>query len=102
MGCSKCNATGRIGIPNRFPFVSVPCRACAKSVKHTKYPTLDDGEHIIIPRGHMFRFRCCDCGLVHDMYHEVQKDQITLEFWRNRMSTGQLRRHHNFPFKATT
>ena len=60
----------------------------------TKYPKLADGGQVTLEKGDEFRFQCCDCGLVHSIYHEIKGNELTLEFYRNRRATGQIRRHH--------
>lgn len=59
----------------------------------TQYSKLDDDVgQLIDPKEHTLRFACCDCGLVHDLFIEVQEDgKVALFFRRNNRSTGQLR-----------
>ena len=60
----------------------------------TKYPALDDGERVVLCKEDELRFQCCDCGLVHSIYHEVNGEELILRFYRNNRSTGQIRRFH--------
>ena len=38
---------------------------------------------------------CCDCGLVHDIYYEIENNIIIIKKRRNQRSTGQIRRWMN-------
>ncbi len=65
-----------------------------------KYQLKEGGEKTVIDlKEGLLHFQCCDCGLVHDMIFEAWEDKLILRIWRNNRSTGQLRRHHSFPFK---
>ena len=59
----------------------------------SKYPKLDDYEGVEIKKGCIFRFACCDCGLVHDMaIADEGKGKHGIAFKRNKRATAQLRR----------
>jgi len=63
-------------------------------MKHSKYTKLQDCEGIEIDKETIFRFACCDCGLVHDMVIADEEDEkSSLAVRRNSRATAQLRRH---------
>jgi hypothetical protein len=51
------------------------------------------------------RFRCCDCGLVHDIQVRKRKGRFEIRAWLANRSTGQARRwmryHEELVQKAT-
>lgn len=59
-----------------------------------KYPKLQDGECLEIDlKNEDLRYACCDCGLVHTIqFHHIKKDIWHFAFFREKRSTGQLRR----------
>lgn len=60
----------------------------------SKYPKLKDGEGIELGKGELFKFACCDCGLVHDIsIADEDNGNHGIAFRRNKRATGQLRRH---------
>ena len=40
---------------------------------------------------------CCDCGLTHTAIHEIKDGVLKIQWWRNDRSTGQYRRHRQYP-----
>ena len=59
----------------------------------SKYRKLEDYEGVEVKKGYIFRFACCDCGLVHDMAIADEKNKKHgLAFKRNKRATAQLRR----------
>ncbi len=59
-----------------------------------KYDNPKEGEWIQpIRKG--YKFRCCDCGLVHNMDFRIRKRRAQFRAFRNERSTGQIRRHIN-------
>ena len=62
----------------------------------SKYLRIPDGGMVELRKGDELRFECCDCGLVHSIYHEIKDDKLLLRFYRNRHSTGQVRRYRGF------
>ena len=61
----------------------------------TKYPKLKDYEGFEVALGDVFRFACCDCGLVHDMVlADEDNGKHGIAFKRHNRATAQLRRHH--------
>ena len=61
----------------------------------TKYEKFNDCEGPILEDGEIFRFACCDCGLVHSMAVAREEDgRIGLAFKRENRHTAQLRRHN--------
>ncbi len=60
----------------------------------TKYRKLKDYEGVDIDREDgLFRFACCDCGLVHTMAFVVEDKEIGVACRRENRATAQLRRH---------
>lgn len=57
-----------------------------------KYPRLKDGEGVELDAGKIFRFACCDCGLVHDMVIVAKGRKLGLAMRRNKRSTAAMRR----------
>lgn len=57
----------------------------------SRFRFLKDGEWVF--PADKFRFRCCDCGLVHDV--EYRNATSKFKFWvkRNNISTAAVRRH---------
>jgi len=55
----------------------------------------DDGwTRWIAPDMEKYRLSCCDCGLIHDMEYDVDKDgQIWFRAKRNERATAQHRRY---------
>ncbi len=60
-----------------------------------KYEKLNDYEGVLLEPGEeIFRFACCDCGLVHSMAVAQEPDnRIGIAFKRETRATAQLRRH---------
>ena len=54
---------------------------------------VSDGESIIVPVGHHVDLRCCDCGLVHDIWpsYDPSKRMISIMFVRNDEKTKKVR-----------
>lgn len=44
-----------------------------------------------IDRG--YKMACCDCGLVHRMNFRIYEGKIQFQAFRDKASTGQIRRH---------
>jgi hypothetical protein len=59
----------------------------------TKYEKFNDCEGPLLADGEIFRFACCDCGLVHSMVAVKEDGGIGLAFKREKRHTAQLRRH---------
>ena len=58
------------------------------------YKQLEDYEPTFFDwRTSIFRFACCDCGLVHDFVFKPNGAKSYVKFRRNNRSTGQLRRY---------
>lgn len=58
-----------------------------------RYKIIHDGElDIIIPKKQYEVSACCDCGLVHDINYEIKGKKLIIKTYRNRRSTGQMRR----------
>ncbi len=60
-----------------------------------KYQKFYDYEGVLLDPGEdIFRFACCDCGLVHSMAVVPEDDgKIGVAFKRESRATAQLRRH---------
>jgi len=59
-----------------------------------KYKQRKDYEGIEVLPNTLFRFYCCDCGLVHDMTWAIEyNNSLGLVFIRNNRATAQIRRH---------
>lgn len=59
-----------------------------------RYPQLHDGEEFSFNwKTERLKLACCDCCLVHNIDFAVKKDIITFKVFRNKRSTGQLRRY---------
>ena len=53
---------------------------------------LDNGELFTIDtKQEIFKFRCCDCGLVHLVDIEVQGKVVNFKFYRNNRATASVR-----------
>jgi len=64
-----------------------------------KYKQREDYEGIEVEPGTLFRFSCCDCGLVHDMAIAVEDNgNFGLCFKRNNRATAQRRRRTQSQF----
>ncbi len=63
-------------------------------------PPAKDGELIMLnPQKKIFRFACCDCGLVHDFEFIVgHRQKLTFRAWRKVRSTAQRRRWQKIKF----
>jgi hypothetical protein len=49
-----------------------------------------------------YKFRCCDCGLVHELEFRAREDgEVVFRARRNDRSTGQVRRHQNIKVTQT-
>jgi len=61
----------------------------------TKYIKARDFQpHIIDTKAEVYKFACCDCGLVHFMKMEIIDDSLVkLIFAQDKQATAQLRRH---------
>ena len=60
----------------------------------SKYIKLKDYEGFELGEGEIFRFACCDCGLVHDMtVADEDNKKHGLALRRNNRATAQLRSH---------
>ena len=59
-----------------------------------KYPRLIDGEGVEFKSKEMWKFMCCDCGLVHDMILVAggKGTPIGLAMRRNKRATAAARR----------
>jgi len=58
-----------------------------------KYPVLVDGEGIELRSNEVFKFACCDCGLVHDVVIATKRVQaIGFAVRRNKRATAMKRR----------
>ena len=63
--------------------------------KKGKYAELEDREWIEpIRKG--FKFRCCDCGLVHTINFRYKKRKIGVQVKHNNRATAQSRRWGNY------
>jgi len=59
-----------------------------------KYLRLDKIDVMEVKLDTIFRFACCDCGLVHNIAIAKEKNgRIGLAIERNNKSTAQFRRH---------
>lgn len=47
-----------------------------------------------------YRFRCCDCGLVHRLDFRLRHGRVQFRAFRDNRSTGQVRRHMIRPGEA--
>lgn len=61
----------------------------------TKYIQRYDGEGFEVPVDEIYRIRCCDCGLVHDVAFSIVDGKLGMAARRNNRSTGQARRRLN-------
>jgi hypothetical protein len=59
-----------------------------------KYPIKKEGEWVF-PRRKGYKFRCCDCGLVHRIDFRIKNKHIEFRAFRDNRATGQVRRHKN-------
>ena len=61
----------------------------------SKYPRMNNGDKVFIRRGkEYFKVACCDCGLVHLMDVQLNREKkFVLRFWRDNRATAQLRNH---------
>ena len=60
-----------------------------------KYDEPQEGEWVQ-PARKGYKFRCCDCGLVHNLDFRIvgnKRKFIQFRAFRNERSTGQVRRH---------
>lgn len=58
-----------------------------------KYEKLTDGIGVAMPANTIFRFACCDCGLVHDMViAAATQKEVGLAVRRNKRATAARRR----------
>jgi hypothetical protein len=57
------------------------------------YPVMKDGEGVARRSGELFKFACCDCGLVHDVVIVARGKDIGFAVRRNKRATAQKRRH---------
>jgi hypothetical protein len=58
------------------------------------YHVMKDGEGMDLENGELFKFACCDCGLVHDMVIvSTSKKSVGFALLRNKRATAQKRRH---------
>ena len=55
---------------------------------------LSDGECIIVGAGKHISLRCCDCGLVHDVWpsYDADKRMVSIMFVRDDDETKKVRR----------
>jgi hypothetical protein len=61
-----------------------------------KYEKMKDGVGITMPANRIFRFACCDCGLVHDMVIAAAgRREVGLAVRRNKRATAARRRRLN-------
>ena len=61
---------------------------------------MKDGEAVALRLNEIFRFACCDCGLVHDMVlvaHEEEPGMVGLALRRNKRATSAMRRKKHEP-----
>lgn len=59
----------------------------------TKYQTLVDGEDVYLRSSQVFKFACCDCGLVHDIALVARRGgHINMALRRNKRATAARRR----------
>lgn len=57
-------------------------------MKGSDYEVMTDGVGIAMEPNKMFRFACCDCGLVHDMVIATQsKKEFGIAVRRNKSAT---------------
>jgi len=59
----------------------------------SKYRQINNGDTVAIEKAGFMRFRCCDCGLVHNIVNTNYKRGTNLTFFRDNRRTGQIRRH---------
>lgn len=53
-----------------------------------------DGDPVVINwKTTVFAMRCCDCGLVHDVYFKVKGSKLEITTWRDNRATAASRRH---------
>lgn len=57
-----------------------------------RYKERVDGEGFAVPLGKIYRIRCCDCGLVHDVVWVVKDGELGMAVARNNRATAQSRR----------
>jgi hypothetical protein len=61
----------------------------------SRYKQIIDGVGFAMPSGEVFRFACCDCGLVHDMVLVSEDEKpIGVAARRSNRATAQRRRRH--------
>lgn len=58
-----------------------------------RFTQLVDGEGVDIPLGEVWKLRCCDCGLVHDIVIVMEDGELGMALRRNKRATAQMRRH---------
>jgi len=63
------------------------------------YPQRYDGEWITVKNG-FHRFRCCDCGLVHQINFRARKGKVEFQPFRDNRATGQSRRYKKIALKT--
>ena len=61
-----------------------------------RYKKLIDGVGVSVPKSEIFRFACCDCGLVHDMVLVAGRKEIGMAVRRNNRATAQRRRRNGW------
>lgn len=63
----------------------------------SRYTQLVDGVGVAMPANEIFKFSCCDCGLVHDVVIAAgRRREIGLAVRRNKRATAAKRRAGKF------
>ena len=57
-----------------------------------RYTQRTDGEGFEVPLGEVYRLKCCDCSLVHDVVFVYQRGKLAMAVRRNNRATAQFRR----------
>ena len=57
-----------------------------------KYSQRFDGEGFEVPLNEVYRLRCCDCALVHDVVFVYKHGKLGMAVRRNNRATAQSRR----------
>jgi hypothetical protein len=60
-------------------------------VRARRYVQRKDGDGFEVPVGELYRLRCCDCGLVHDVAFAIENGKLGMAARRNNRATVQVR-----------
>lgn len=61
-----------------------------------KYTQRVDNEVFVIPLNELYRLRCCDCGLVHDVVFVYENGELNMVSRRNSRATAASRQKKKY------